>query len=364
MVSPNEQASIPPKEPPIMQDTPPEKEPGATTLRAKVAEFQRPILAHSLTQMATSFGGFIGLCAAMYLTLDLSYWLTLALGVVAAGFLVRIFIIQHDCGHGSFFRSRRANDVLGRVCSLFTLTPYSAWRKGHAIHHGVWNDLDRRTGGIDFYSSCLTVAEYRALRPRDRLVYRVTRHPIVANLILPPLVFLVIYRTSYGTPKSWLRERRDVQATNVALGAAAVGLGLLLGFGPVALVQLPVVAFAAIIGVWLFSVQHRFEDTHWASDGQWNFAQAALQGSSYLRLPRVLQWFTGNIGFHHVHHLSPRIPNYRLQDCVQTIDDLKDAPSLTLWTGLKAMWFVLWDEERGRMVTFADARLASPAGSA
>ena len=329
-------------------------------LRAKLAEFQRPDLARSVAQVATSFGGFVGVCAAMYVTLDFSYWLTLVLGLIAAGFLVRIFIIQHDCGHGSFFRSRRANDILGRVCSIATLTPYSAWRKGHAVHHGVWNDLDRRTGGIDFYSSCLTVAEYRALSTRDRLVYRVTRHPLVANLILPPLVFLFLYRTSYGTPKSWRRERLDVHVTNLALLGAAGGFGLALGFGSVAAVQLPVVAFAAIIGVWLFSVQHRFEDTHWASEGQWNFTQAALQGSSFLRLPRLLQWFTGNIGFHHVHHLSPRIPNYRLQDCVRKIDALNDAPSLTLWTGLKAMWFVLWDEEQGRMVTFAGARLHSP----
>lgn len=303
----------------------------------------------------TSFGGFFCACAAMYLTLDVSYWITPAPALVAAGFLVRIFIIQHDCGHGSFFSSRRANDALGMLCSLLTFTPYAAWRRQHAGHHGTWNNLDRRLSGVDMYSSCLTVKEYEALSPWHRRWYRVTRHPLVANIIVPPLIFLVLYRVPFDTPKAWRRERRAVYVTDLVLVAAISGLGLLVGFGAVAAVQLPVIVLASIIGVWLFSVQHRFEHTSWRRKSEWRFSDAALLGSSHLRLPRLLRWFTGNIGLHHIHHLNPRIPNYRLQDCHDSNPALQMAPTLTLWGSLTQGRFALWDEERERMVPFTYA---------
>jgi len=320
------------------------------------ARFQSPVLVKSLGQLTSSFGGFICACSAMYLTIGTSYWIALPLALVAAGFVVRIFIIQHDCGHGSFFKSQRANHVLGLLCSLFTLAPFAAWRRQHAGHHRIWNDLDRRMSGIDLYSSCLTVAEYQAIGPWRRRWYRLTRHPLVANLLLPPLIFLVLYRVPFDTPKGWRHERRAVYMTNFALVALIGGLGLLVGFDRVAAVQLPILVVASIIGVWLFSVQHRFEHTRWARHSEWRFSDAALQGSSHLRLPRLLQWFTGNIGFHHIHHLNPRIPNYRLQECHDANPLLRTAPVLTLWSGLRQMRFALWDEERGRMVPCNYAR--------
>lgn len=322
---------------------------------ADAARFQAPAIGRSVVQLAISLGGFVAVCAAMYLSLDISYWLALAMAPVAAGFLVRIFIIQHDCGHGSFFRAQWANSAIGFACGLLTLTPYAAWRRQHAGHHGVWNDLDRRQSGADIYSTCLTVAEYRALSPRARFWHRLTRHPLVLNVLLPPFIFLVLYRLPFDAPKSWVRERRHVQLTNAGLVLLLGGLGLTLGFGAVASVQLPVMVLAAMAGAWLFSVQHRYEHVIWARRPEWTFARAALQGSSYLRMPRLLQWFSGNIGFHHVHHLSPRIPNYRLEECHRALPGLAAVPVLTLRGGLRASRFLLWDEERGRMVPCAAA---------
>lgn len=288
----------------------------------------------------------------MYATLGISFWIPFALSFVAAGFLVRIFIIQHDCGHGSFFKSRRANDAVGRLCSLLTLTPYAAWRRQHAGHHGGWNNLDRRASGADIYSSCSTVAEFRSLSRRRRTWYRLMRHPLVANVLLPPLVFLILYRVPFDLPKSWRRERREVYLTNLALVVGFGALGSLLGFGAVAAIHLPIMGVASIVGVWLFSIQHRFERTQWSRQGKWRFADAALQGSSHLRLPRILQWFTGNIGLHHVHHLNPHIPNYRLQACHDSNPVIRTAPTLSLWGGLKQWRYALWDENLGRMVPF------------
>ena len=324
-------------------------------IRQNTKYFQAPILGKSLTQILTSFGGFFATCAAMYLLSTVSYWIALALSPLAAGFLVRIFIIQHDCGHFSFFRGRRANDLLGFACSLLTLTPYASWRRQHAGHHGIWNDLDRRQSGADIYSSCLTVAEYRALSPLRRWWYRTLRHPVVANILLPPLIFVGLYRVPFDSPRTWRYERRAVYITDLALVAMFGGLGLLLGFAEVATIQLPIMMLASIIGVWLFSVQHRGETALWARHADWDSVSASVQGSNYLRLPAVLQWFTGNIGYHHVHHLSPRIPKYRLQECHESLPALRDVPTMSFGDGLRAMHCVLWDEERGRMVTFHEA---------
>jgi omega-6 fatty acid desaturase (delta-12 desaturase) len=318
-----------------------------------VAAFQHPILGRSLWQMATSLGGFLVTCAAMYLCLGISLWVSLPLSVLAAGFLVRIFIIQHDCGHGAFFRSQRANNIIGSLCSVMTLTPYAFWRRQHARHHGSWNNLDRRAAsGLDIYSSCMTVSEYHRLGRWQQWLYRLSRHPIVSHLILPPAVFLLLYRIPFDAAKGWNHERRAIHVTNLALVGLFGGLGLAIGFDRVLAVQLPIMVFASIIGVWLFSVQHRFERTLWVSDADWSFAEAALRGSSHLRLPRILQWFTGNIGFHHIHHLNPRIPNYRLEDCHRTIGGLQSAPVLTLRTAITTLRYALWDDDLRRMVKF------------
>ena len=318
-----------------------------------VAAFQHPILGRSLWQMATSLGGFLVTCAAMYLCLGISLWVSLPLSVLAAGFLVRIFIIQHDCGHGAFFRSQRANNIIGSLCSVMTLTPYAFWRRQHARHHGSWNNLDRRAAsGLDIYSSCMTVSEYHRLGRWQQWLYRLSRHPIVSHLILPPAVFLLLYRIPFDAAKGWNHERRAIHVTNLALVGLFGGLGLAIGFDRVLAVQLPIMVFASIIGVWLFSVQHRFERTLWVSDADWSFAEAALRGSSHLRLPRILQWFTGNIGFHHIHHLNPRVPNYRLEDCHRTIGGLQSAPVLTLRTAITTLRYALWDDDLRRMVKF------------
>lgn len=318
--------------------------------------FQAPILARSLGQLSTSFGGFFATCAAMYVCVAMSLWIALPLSALAAGFLVRIFIIQHDCGHGSFFRSRWANDAIGTLCSLMTLTPYAFWRRQHARHHGSWNNLDRRAAsGLDIYSSCMTVAEYRALGRWRRCLVRFTNHPIVANLLLPPVLFIVLYRTPFDAAKNWRRERYAVYLTDLALVVLFGGLGLVLGYREVAAVQLPVMACASIIGVWLFAIQHRFEDALWAPEGSWSFNAAALRSTSHLQLPRILQWFTGNIGFHHVHHVNPRIPNYRLQECHNANTGFQSAPKVSLRTALQALRYTLWDGEVGRLVPFRAA---------
>lgn len=329
----------------------------ATGLRQAVARYQGAVLGRSLWQIATSFLPFLALCAAMYvaLALDLPFWAILPPAVLAAGFVVRIFIIQHDCGHGSFFRSRRANEWLGWICSLFTATPFANWRRQHAGHHAAWNNLDRREGGVDMYSSCLTVAEYHAMSRFGRLRYRILCHPIVALLILPPVIFLLLYRLPFDTPRSWRTERLSVHLTNLALLALVLGLGFTLGFRAMLLVQLPVMVMAATIGVWLFSVQHRFETTLWARQTDWRAVTAALEGSSYLRLPRLLQWFTGNIGYHHVHHLNAQVPNYRLQSCHEALPELQAMPGIGLWQALRGARLALWDEEAGRMVSFRQA---------
>lgn len=323
-------------------------------LLASLAPFQAPSLRRSLGQFAVTAGGYAALVALMYYTsLHGLPWLALVLAVPTAGFVVRLFIIQHDCGHASYFRSRRMNDAVGWLCSVATFTPYANWRRQHAGHHAVWNNLDQRHAGADIYSTCLTVREYAALSPWRQRLYRMARHPLVAQLLLPPLVFLVLYRVPFDTPKSWRRERRSVHLTNLAIGSMLATLVLLLGTGPVLLVQVPIMVVASIVGVWLFSVQHRFEDSQWAHHAQWTPLGASLHGSSWLRLPRLLQWFTGNIGFHHVHHLLPRVPNYRLQACHEAAPAFAShVTSLTFREAFKAPSYALWDEDLGRMVRF------------
>ncbi|MBU0887176.1 MAG: fatty acid desaturase [Alphaproteobacteria bacterium] len=330
------------------------------TLRRVAQPYEGAVPRRSLWQMANSFLPFLAICALMYWTLSWSYLATLGLAVLAAGFVVRIFIIQHDCGHGSFFRSRRTNDAVGALCSLFTFTPYQMWRRQHAGHHAHWNNLDRRPAPSDIYSGCMTVAEYRAMSPLRRWVYRLFQHPIMSWVVLPPFVFLLLYRLPFDTPRSWARERRAVYLTNLALVAVIVGLGMVVGFGEVAMVQVPIIVFAAMIGVWLFSVQHRFEQALWARQEAWDPVVAALRGSSYLELPRLLQWFTGNIGFHHIHHLNPRIPNYSLEACHQADPSFRTAYVMKPHFALKAWGAALWDEEAGRMVSFRSCAVKQP----
>ena len=332
--------------------------PDRGTLLAGLAAYQTPSVRRSSTQFAITATPYAALLGFMYYAYyHLSPWLTLALALPAAGLVVRLFIIQHDCGHGAYFRSRWANEIIGWLCSLTTYTPYTLWRRHHAQHHAVWNNLDKRPSGGDIYSACLTLAEYEALSPLRQRLYRAALHPLVSQLLLPPVVFILLYRIPLDTPRGWRKERISVYLTNLGLGGLLLTLTLLLGWQSVLLVQLPIITLASIIGVWLFSVQHRFEHSLWARQTDWTPAGAALHGSSWLRLPKVLQWFTGNIGFHHVHHLMPRVPNYRLQAAHRAEPAFAaTVTGLTLWQALRAPSFTLWDEARGAMIRFPRRR--------
>jgi acyl-lipid omega-6 desaturase (Delta-12 desaturase) len=325
-------------------------------LQSAVRAFERPSLRTGLFQLSTSIGLFIGVCAAMYWSLQLSYFLTLLLAIPAGALLVRVFIVQHDCGHGSFFASRRANDLMGTLCSVFTLTPYANWRRQHAAHHANWNNLDKRASGRDIYSVCLTVKEYREMTRWQRLAYRVSRHPLIAHVLIPPMVFLVLYRVPFDTPKDWNRERHAVYWTDLALFLLLGSLGLAVGFKAVLMVQLPILIVTSIIGVGLFAIQHRFDHSLWARQPEWRFGNAALRGSSYLKLPKLLQWFTGNIGFHNVHHLAPRVPNYRLESCYRANPQFQADATLSLGDAYRAIRLALWDEDREQLVGFRELR--------
>lgn len=324
----------------------------AKSLRAAAARFRTPTVARSVMQLTSAFVPLLALFALMYagLIFGAGYWAIAALSLPAAGLIVRIFIFQHDCGHRSFFRSARANRWVGIACSVVTLTPYENWRRQHAGHHMHWNDLDNRNSGSDIYSTCLTLEEFRALSPARRLFYRFIWHPVVALILLPPLVFLVLYRVPFDTPAEWRRERRSVHVTNAALIVVFGALIFAFGFENVLLVHLPTSILAAIMGVWMFSLQHRFDGAAWAQAASWSQAGASIDGSSHLVLPKVLQWFTGNIGYHHIHHLDPGVPNYRLEACHQSDARFAQAPTVTLWQGLSAMRYCLWDEEHGRLI--------------
>ncbi len=319
---------------------------------AGLARFQVPVLHRSLGQLGITFVAYAAIVFLMYESLQVSFLLSLALTIPAAGLVVRIFIIQHDCGHASFFRSRRANEAVGLLCSLVTFTPYANWRRQHAGHHAVWNNLDQRPGGADIYSSCLTLREYEAMRPWRKWLHRAALHPLFSQLVLPPFIFLVAYRVPFETPMSWRKERRSVYWTNLALLAQLTVQVLLFGAMPVLLVQLPIMIVTSIVGVWLFAIQHRFEDSQWARKEQWTPLEAAVHGCSLLRLPPILQWFSGNIGFHHVHHLLPRVPNYSLQACHEAAPAFAGVTTLTLREAFRAPLFVLWDEVAQRMVRF------------
>lgn len=297
--------------------------------------------------------------AGLLYALDHGVWAALLLALPGAALLVRLFMIQHDCGHGSFFVSRRANNWLGRSIGVLTLTPYAHWRKDHAVHHATSGNLSRRgTGDV----TTLTVREYLSGPPWRRLAYRLYRHPVVMFGIGPAYQFLVRHRVPTGSP----RRERQAWISILGTNAVIVALGGLLiwavGFDTLLLGYLPMFLIAASAGVWLFYVQHQFEDTHWAEERRWNFHTAALEGSSYYDLPDLLHWVTANIGFHHLHHLCSRIPNYRLRDCFEQNLELRAAAKrLTLRSSLKAARLSLWDESAGKLVTFRQAKHATTA---
>ncbi len=323
--------------------------------RKAVAKYQKPDRNRSLWMLVNSLGGYLILWTLMAFSLSWSYWLTLLLAVPTAGFMVRIFIIFHDCGHGSFFKSTRTNTLVGILTGLFTFTPYHQWRHHHAIHHATAGNLDKRgTGDV----LTLTVKEYLALPWIKRLGYRLYRNPLVMFVLGPTFVFLIGHRIP--SPKIGRRERQGVWWTNLALLGIFTSLSLLLGFKNVLLIQLPIVMIGTGAGVWLFYVQHQFEGVYWERHENWEFDKAGFYGSSYYRLPRLLQWFSGNIGFHHVHHLSPRIPNYNLEKCQRENQVFHQVQPLTLFSSLKSLRFRLWDEDRRQLIGFHQLKSLQP----
>jgi omega-6 fatty acid desaturase (delta-12 desaturase) len=327
-------------------------------LREALAPYARPHLGRSLLDLATSVVPYLALSVLMYLALDTSYLLVLALAIPAAGFLVRTFIVFHDCAHGSFLPAKRANAWLGTVAGLLVFQSFVDWRHKHAVHHATAGDLDRRGVG-DILT--LTVAEYDGSSWRRRLGYRLFRNPLVM-FGLGPIYGMILYPRLVSR-SARPRIRRSVIATNITLAVLVGALCWLVGWRECLLVQGPIVLLSGSTGVWLFYVQHQFEDTYWQNAGEWSYAEAALRGSSHLRLPKVLQFFTGNIGLHHVHHLSTRVPNYNLQRAHDENPIFHGVPTLSLWDGLRAVRLKLWDEERRRLVTFAEARRAHPSPS-
>ncbi len=305
----------------------------------------------ALLCLATSVAPYLGLSVAMYLLLGVSHLLALALIVPTAICLVRTFIVFHDCTHGSFLRSRRANAWLGIATGLLLYSPFVRWRHDHAVHHASSGDLDRRgTGDV----RTLTVAEYRALPRRGRLGYRLLRNPLIMFGLGPIVAMIIGPRIVARGARP--RMRRSVLATDVALAAIVGLLCALMGWRDYLLVCGPPALLAGSIGIWLFYVQHQFEDAYWESGEEWSYQEAALRGSSYLKLPAPLRFCTGNIGYHHVHHLNARIPNYNLRRAHEENSIFHEVPTLRLWDALRAVALKLWDEDRGRLVTFAEAR--------
>lgn len=327
----------------------------ARLLARDLENYRDPNHARSVCEFAATLALFLGFWALAWATIHLGYWeVSPPLCVLAAGFLVRLFMIQHDCGHGAFFRRRMANNWVGRIIGVLTLTPYEVWRRSHATHHAGTGNLNRRgVGDIN----TLAIDEFRALSWRGRLLYRLYRHPLIMFGIGPAYLFFLRHRLPEDLTSSSRQVWISAMATNLSSAVVIAALIWLLGVEPFLLVYLPTTLIAASVGVWLFYLQHQFEQTFWEHDGEWNLHNAALYGSSHYDLPKILRWLTANIGVHHVHHLCSRIPYYRLQRVLQDHPSLRGINRLSLFQSLGCVRLTLWDEAQQRLVTFRDARV-------
>lgn len=319
--------------------------------KAVVEEYQKPNVWRASWQLLNTIGSYLVLWILLHWSLGVSWWLTLPLAVLAGLFLVRTFIIFHDCGHGSFFASRTANDVWGFITGLLTFTPYYHWRGEHKIHHRCAGDLDRRGVG-DIWT--MTVQEYLESSRWKRVAYRLARNPVVLFGIAPLVMIVVLQRIPRKDASR--RERRSVWLMSAAILLLAAAMCALFGIVPYLLIQVTSLLVAGSVGIWLFYLQHQFEDAYWERGPDWDYSVAALRGSSFLELPRVLQWFSGNIGFHHIHHLSPRIPNYNLERCHRSDPMFAEIEPMTLFGAMKTLGLKLFDESSKKLVSFRQMR--------
>ncbi|HZG72967.1 MAG TPA: fatty acid desaturase [Chondromyces sp.] len=317
------------------------------TLRKQVIPYEKSNTKDSIRQIINTIGPFLILWFLAYKSLSISYLLTLVFAVLAAAFLTRIFIIFHDCCHYSFFKNRKANKILGTITGILTFFPYSQWQHSHSVHHATSSNLDKRgTGDIWL----LTVEEYMKAPLKVRLSYRLYRNPFVMFVLGPIYVFLLSNR--FNRKGARWSERANLYLTNISIVGLAALLCWTIGWQSFLLVHGPIFWVAGAIGIWLFYVQHTFEDSYFEENEQWDYVKAAVEGSSFYKLPKPLQWLTGNIGFHHVHHLAPRVPNYKLEEAHMNAEPLKNVPTITLATSLQSLRFRLWDEENDKFVGF------------
>jgi acyl-lipid omega-6 desaturase (Delta-12 desaturase) len=323
-----------------------------------IMRYNHPDLRKSIWQICNSVIPYLFMWYLMYRSLQYSYWVTLLLSLVASGFLIRIFIIFHDCGHRSFFTSRKPNNVVGMIMGILAFTPFHKWHHQHWIHHATSGNLDKRGIG-DVWT--MTVNEYLKSSRWDRLFYRAFRNPFIMFTIGPLLVVFVQNRIA--RKKLTKLEKRNVYFTNIMVLAIAVAISLLIGIKAYLLIQLPVILISHSMGIWLFYIQHQFDDVYWERETKWDYKVSAIRGSSFLKLPAILQWFTGNIGFHHVHHLSSRIPNYYLEKCHYENEIFKDVKPIILFSTFRALTLGLWDESRRRMISFRKIQVSQQAQS-
>lgn len=319
--------------------------------KAMVSKFQVPSVSRATWQIINSVLPLCGIWALMAWSLSGPYWITLLLSLLGGLFVVRCFIIFHDCGHGSFFKSKKLNSIVGFITGVLTFTPYRHWSWEHSLHHASCGDLDRRGIG-DIWT--MTVKEYEASSRWQKFLYRTARNPVVLFLIAPVFLFLIYQR--FPAKKASKREKRSVYLMNLAIATMVGLLVWAVGFKGWLLIHVPITMAAGAFGVWMFYIQHQYEDMYWENHGEWDYTAAALEGSSFYKLPRILQWFTGNIGFHHIHHLSPRIPNYNLEACHKSHEVFQRVKPITFWSSLKSLHLRLWDEDNRRLIKFSDLR--------
>jgi len=317
-----------------------------------MAPYARPSLWRSWWQIVNTIPPLCALWYLAWLSLEISYALTLLCAVLCIGFYVRITIFQHDCGHYAFFRSRWANHAMGHVCTIFNLTPFCFWLHHHAEHHTKINNLDRGARGM--FADCLSVREYYALSPMQRFGYRIMHHPLTFYPFITPIMLAIGARFPFGIDKSAKAARRNVYIADVALIGFYTVLGLSFGWVEVAMVQLPILVLGSAVGLWLDSLGHKFHTSTWVREADWKLTRVALNGAGYFKPPKVLQWLSGNIGIHHIHHLNPRIANYNLQRCHDENPEFHGAKIFGLWEGITSAWLVLWDEDRGRLISFGE----------